>query len=302
MATATLRLRVFDGSRQPFSDNVKMRFMVTDGTQKLRVDEITTANEKLYDNLPFYDSYGDNYTVLITAPGYKQSGYHPVKLSDSFTQTVDVMMVSNDPGFNFAGARWPSAKKTYPFLAADVDDATGKARYGDLVEAELPLACLLNIAEASSDVALAQGMPLDYIKEVRWDGDYAPKQDRFFCWCDAQLINQIKIGESAGQFMKVPVLLHPGATSSWKEVQFTQADLQFTFHENDTKTIGSTNCVMLELDIDYYSDPIAHIFVEVTVNGLAHTLTNPVEVYILRWMAGRMANKFEFAPLYTLTD
>lgn len=58
---------------------------------------------------------------------------------------------------------------------------------------------------------------------------------------------------------------------------------------------------MLEPDIDYYRDPLAHFLLEVTPNGLTHALTDPVEVYVLRWMAGRMAGVAEFAPVYVVT-
>jgi hypothetical protein len=85
-------------------------------------------------------------------------------------------------------------------------------------------------------------------------------------------------------------------------VTYGEANAQLTFHENDTRKIGSADCVTLELDIDYYRDPLAHAILEVLPNGLTHALTNPVEVYVLRWMAGQMAGTPEFAPLYTVTD
>lgn len=302
MGKSRLRLRVFNGSRQPFSAPVQLLVTIVDGMQKQHVRKFFPSSDLLFTDLPFYDNYGDRYTVLVSADGYKDAGFFPVKLSDKYTQTLDVMLVSKTPGFSFADAKWPAAKKAYPFLASDVDDAAGKSRYGDLVEAELPLACLLNIVEGAGDIALSQGTPLSYIKQLRWEDDFKPKQDRFFAWCDAALIDQVRIGENANLFTPAPAVLHPGATLSWKEVQHSEAELQLTFHENEKLTIDGTKCVMLELDIDYYNDPLAHIFLEVIPNGLAHTLTNPVEVYVLRWMAGRMAKMPEFAPLYAVTD
>jgi hypothetical protein len=66
--------------------------------------------------------------------------------------------------------------------------------------------------------------------------------------------------------------------------------------------INGVKCVTVEPDIDYYRDPAAHLILELIVNGLTHSLTDPVEVYILRWVAGQHAGVPQFAPLYTLTS
>ena len=62
----------------------------------------------------------------------------PVKLSNSYLRTLDIMLIRNDPGFNFATAPWPVAKTAYPFIGSDVDDATGEQRYDDLLERKSP--------------------------------------------------------------------------------------------------------------------------------------------------------------------
>ena len=94
-------------------------------------------------------------------------------------------------------------------------------------------------------------------------------------------------------------LLHPGATRSFKQVQFGEANVQLTFHEGDTRTIDGTPCVEVEPDIDYYRDPAAHFLLEV-VPGFAGQLSDPTTVYVLRWIAGRFADVPEFDPPYTL--
>jgi hypothetical protein len=82
---------------------------------------------------------------------------------------------------------------------------------------------------------------------------------------------------------------------------FGEANVQLTFHENDAKAIDGVNCVMVEPDIDYYRDLGAHTIFEVIPNKLTNSLTDPVEVYVLRWIAGQTAGIPEFAPLYTIT-
>ena len=95
-------------------------------------------------------------------------------------------------------------------------------------------------------------------------------------------------------------LFHPGATRSYKQIEFGEANVQLTFHENDTNTIDGVDCVMVEPDIDYYRDPLSHTLLEVAVNKLTHGLTDPRQVYVLRWMAGRHGGVPNFEPPYYL--
>ena len=298
-----LQLRVFDGTRRLFSSPANFLITITDGNQKQHIRDYYPDNDIVFD-LPFFDNFGDRYSVVIWAEGYRQAGFAPVLLSDSFTKTLDIMLVPNDPGFSFVDARWESASVEYPFLAAGVDNATGAARYEVLLDQnEKSLACLLNLSEAMSQISLAQETPLQYIKELRWDPPYAPAQDRFFAWCDSRLIDQVKDAAAAGKFTveNNPGLFHPGATSSWKQIEFGEANVQLTFHENEKTVISGVDCIMVEPDIDYYQDLGAHALLEVVPNAVTHSLTDPVQVYVLRWIAGRMAGIPEFAPIYTIT-
>jgi hypothetical protein len=299
-----LRLRIFDGSREPFSNAAKFLVTLTDGHQTQHERNYFESNDMLFE-LPFFNGPGDRYSVIVWAEGYKQAGFAPVVLSDHYLKTLDIMLVPENPGFSFAQAPWLTAKARYPFIASDLDDVAGKQRYESLLESShASLACLLNLGEAMSQIALSQGSPLDYIKQMRWDGLYAPAQDRFFAWCDARLIDQVKIAAAAKEFAveNNPGLFHPGATSSWKQIQFGEANVQLTFHENEKLEIGGVDCVMVEPDIDYYQDLGAHAIFEVIPNALTHSLTDPVQVYVLRWIAGRTQGIPEFAPLYTVTD
>jgi hypothetical protein len=299
-----LELRIFDGSRQLFSAPADFLVTIFDGNQTERVRQSFQNNQLLFD-LPFFDNFGDNYRVIVSTDAYQQAGFFPVALSDKFTRTLDIMLIPDDPGFSFVNARWESVSVAYPFLADGADNATGKARYETLLDQqEKSLACFLNLVEAMGQINLSQGTPLDYIKQLRWDAPLAPAQDRFFAWCDPKLIDQVKIGAAANpkQFAVAPSGLHPGATSSWKQIQFGEANVQLTFHENDHLTIDGVDCIMVEPDIDYFEDPAAHILFEVVPNELTHTLTDPTEVYVLRWMAGRQAGVPEFAPMYTITS
>jgi hypothetical protein len=143
------------------------------------------------------------------------------------------MVVPDDPGFSFAAAAWEKANALYPFLSGEGDAGAASTRYGDLVEAEKPLACFLNLCEAMSLISLAQGTPLEYLRQLRWDAPFAPAQDRFYAWCDPKLIDQVRIAAAARKFAPEmnPGTFHSGATSSWKQIEFGEANVQLTFHE-----------------------------------------------------------------------
>ena len=59
---------------------------------------------------------------------------------------------------------------------------------------------------------------------------------------------------------------------------------------------------MVEPEIHYYQDLGAHAIFEVIPNALTHSLTDPAEVYVIRWIAGQTAGVPEFAPMYTITS
>lgn len=297
-----LQLRIFDGTRRLFSAPAKFLITVTDGNQTQHVRDYLTANDIVFD-LPFFNNFGDDYRVVVWAEGFRQAGFAPVRLSDHYVRILDIMLIAKDPGFSFADAPWRVASARYPFLGFDLDAAACLARYDELMESSPEsLACLLNLGEAMSQIALSQGTPLNYIKRLRWDAPYAPARDRFYAWCDARLIDQVRIAAAAKEFAveNKPELFHPGATSSWKQIQFGEANVQLTFRENEKQTIDGVDCVMVEPDIDYYQNLGAHTIFEVIPNALTHSLTDPTEVYVLRWIAGRTQGVPEFAPIYTV--
>jgi hypothetical protein len=304
MSTSKLQLRIFDGSRQPFAAPANFLITITDGNRNQQVRDYFPSNDITFD-LPFYDNFGDNYSVIVWADGYQQAGFMPVKLSEQYTRILDIMLIPHDPGFSFVNARWEAVSAKYPFIAKGVDNATGAKLYDTLLDQqEKSLACFLNLVEAMAHIQLSQGTPLDYIQQLRWDGDWGPRQDRFFAWCDPALINQLKIATAKGLFSQEinPGLFHAGATSSWKQIQFGEANVQLTFHENDRVMIDGVECILVEPDIDYYKDLGAHAIFEVIPNAITHALTEPTDVYVLRWIAGRQAGVPEFAPLYTITS
>jgi hypothetical protein len=299
--TSTVTINIYDGTRMPFAAGKNILYTIIDGNQKQWVRKEVKTASLTATGLPFFDNFGDNYCVLAYADGFQQAGFVPVKLSPRQSVTVDLMLIPKDPQFNFADASWDAIKLRLPFLASGVDDATGRDRYGMLMETRpKSLAALLNITTAMSQIFLPTETPLDYIKQVLWDDSL--QQDRFFAWCDPQMLDQVRMAAAQGEFApeNAPWLLHAGATASWKQIQFGEANVQITFHENDKQMIDGLTCIKVEPDIDYYKDPGAHALLEVLPNAITGGLTNPAVVYVLRWIAGRRAGIPEFSPPYVI--
>ena len=300
--TCSLQIRIFDGTRNPMPSATDILYRVIDARQNQPV-QVERQAAVLNCEFPFYNNFMDTYTVIAFSDGYQQAGFTPVKLSNVNNTVVDLMLIPRNGHFNFADAPWNQIKADLPFLANGVSDAAGQARYEDLMEQKpKSLAALLNITTAMKEIHLPVGSPLDYLKQIKWDDTLA--QDRFFAWCDPALIDQVKIAAAQGEFAPETnsAFFHHGATASWKQVQFGEANVQLTFHEGDKQTIDGLSCILVEPDIDYYKDLSAHALLEVIPNALTHGLTNPEVVYVLRWIAGRHAGVAEFDPPYTIVS
>jgi hypothetical protein len=305
---STLNLNVFDGARQPFPSASPVLLTIIDGQQnQLYRQDIPQSSVSLI--LPIHNNLADNYSIIAWAEGYLQAGFQPVKMSAGFPQVLDLMLLPNNGDFHFAQAKWTdiAAKKqklSQLFMAsAGADPAQA---YGQ-VEENHPnnLACLLNITTAMEQIALPQGNPLGYFKQLDLPA-LAP--DRFFGYADVKLLDQVKLAAQQKTFTQEPaadLTLHSGgshgpATSSFKQIQFGEANVQLTFHETNRLTIDGVDCVCVEPDIDYYKDPLAHALLEVIPNALSGSVSDPRIVYVLRWIAGRHAGVPEFDPLYTI--
>jgi hypothetical protein len=224
-------------------------------------------------------------------------------------QRTDLMLLPKNATFNFAQAKWPDVLAKKPKLASIIEASAppdASTFYTNLIEMQAPsAACLLNIATAMEQIFLPQGTPLDYIHSLQ-PNDLHP--DRFFCWARPEILDQLQRAVRAGRFTQEPsadLLLHTDpqhgpATSSFKQIQFGEANVQLTFHEQTKEVLDGETYILLEPDIDYYKDPGAHAILEVIPNALTGSLTDPKIVYVLRWMAGQHAGVAEFDPLYTI--
>ena len=303
--TGNLMVNVFDGRREPMSPDVDLLVRIIDGNQKKQWEGSFKKPSIAFRKLPIFDNFGDNYTVLVSAPGYCGAGFTPVKIEQNSWQNIDLMLLRKDAAFNFSQSSWDDLRASHPqffqlLASGAASDAAARKRYDDLRENQgATLAAFFNIATAMAAIYLPTGTPLDYFKELIWD---EMDQTRFFAYADQKLIGQVE--QAAAPRLFVPEfgsgLLHPGPTRNYKQVQFGEANVQLTFHEEDTRRIAGVDCVKVEPDIDYFKDLAAHALLEVIPNELTGGRTNPKEVYVLRWLAGRHAGVPEFNPPYTI--
>ena len=328
--TANIVLHAYDGARQLFVNTVKWSAQTRDGRSPsagqntLRFPSLVGGSQIL--TVPFFDNFGDLYTVLASAGGFDDSAWYPVHVCGEAPVTLHLMFVPKNGTPHFANATWTRLSQIRPGVAAIIQrsckSATASAdKYSQVLESRPdPLACFLNIMTALADIRLPSGnSPLDYYWNIGWPPgdpeqagwianlDSVFKQDRFFCYVDQKILPDVHAAVGHG-FSKEPdpqAWGHAGATESYKQTQFDVANVQLTFHGRDTAVFTDANnqpvtCVKIEPDIDYYKDLAAHGLQEVIPNWFTKGLTDPRVVCALRWMAAKREGLPEFDPLYTI--
>ena len=321
MATSTIVLTIVNGARQPWRPGTDVLVTAMNGRQKLVVRDfvkIPPDGRIGFSNLPVQNNLDDRFTVLVSAKHHADAGFTPVRIEADTTHALHLMMLRRAADFTFDPfATLKGDKHLHTFLCgndpAHPDDAA--ARYDELQQKNKPaLACLLNIAAALNQVTLVgheglESNPLSSFKALD-----SVRQDRIFAWVDARLENQIAAtaqtpaGSGVSRFVPAPAGMHEGATVSYKQTDFGEGNVQFSFH-GETRMVNGVECVKVDVDIDYFKDTAAHLLFEVfpnTLNAKIHgkhasaSLTDPRKVYGMRWIAGQRFGR-PFEPLYTLS-
>ena len=300
----SMMVSVFDGTRQPISPDIELLIRIRDGFQDERSSKFHRGPNVLFRGLPVFDNFGDNYTVVVSASGFVQAGFFPVKISQGTLQSVSLMLLPSNARFNFDAALLPNLQQTHRqlfdlFVHGAADEQAANERYENLMDVRPEaLAALLNITTAMADILMPVGKVLDYFKELIWDETM--QQDRFFGFAENRLVEQVKIATAHGTFVPSSTVAHPGATSSFRQAQFGEANVQLSFHEGERRTIDNVDCVKVESDIDYFKDLASHVILEVLPHFFTGGDTDPKRVYALRWIAGQHAGVPEFSPPYTI--
>jgi hypothetical protein len=218
--TGIISLRLFDGTRNPLPAGRKYLVRILDGSQRQLLVREFAAPATTFE-VPFHDNLDDRYTVLVSASHSIDAGFHPVVVKRDTPTVLDLMLVPKPHAFDFTQADWDLIEDNWPAafraLAFGVSAAEARQRYDALLATPLPAAALWNIMTTMRDVQLPQGTPLDYVREVIWDGELAPTGDRFFAFADARLIEQVELARQQGAFDPEPNpgLFHQGASRSF---------------------------------------------------------------------------------------
>ena len=298
--TGRILLQVVDGARKPLARDILVRVIDGDKNQLL-ADSLKGPTIDI--KVPTFDNTRDSYTVLASVDGFVQAGFFPVKVAVNTLRPVFLMLLPKDAKPKFTNASWSKIKQGKPsitdlFMADASSETVAKRRYGSLLKRDPSVgAGLWNMITALEQVNLSSGTAFSYLRQLIWDASM--QQDRFFGLADRQLVEQIEIATAQGMFAPEvgPGLFHPGATSSYKQLQFGEANIQVTFHENADTPGG---LVGIEVDMDYFRDQAAHAIIEVVPNLFTRGLTDPKRIYLLRWIAGRQAGVPDFSPPYTI--
>jgi hypothetical protein len=308
-ANSRIQLNLFSSTRQPINSDFESLVRINNGHNRSVHEGFHKGQPPTFE-VSFFDNFGDNYSVVVTAKKHHDAGFFPVKVSPDAPRRLALMLLPKKSRYNFADAQWDRLKLTDPTLIGIISrglpsEDSARGFYDELLDGterrQDALAAFHNIITALKAIDLPEGKPLDYFKQLIWDKP-APQRDRFFAFADARLVEQIKLSVEDKKWETTLAILHPGATSSFKQLQFGEANVQLSFHEReeDTREIDGVKCVKVEADIDYFKDQAAHFLLEVIPNAITNHKTSPKIVYMLRWIAGQLDGISEFNPPYTI--
>lgn len=302
VARATIVL--YDGAEQPVAEELDVLLEIRNNYGVNQSNWVKGPVIQL--NLQVFHGPGDDYTVTVWVKGNRGTGDF-VKADPKVHPILKFMLIPVPTKLTFRP--WPDLKAKYPKAAEFLnlglaDDAAAQQRYVDL-QADKPasLACFMNLITAMNGIGIGGGKtPLDYLRDINWDKTFA--QDRFFGYIDPAMIPMVIAAAGDGEFAeeKDPGAFHPGATLSYKQVEYDYSNVQLTFHQNaaDLKVVGGVECVMFEPDMDLYRNLLDHGLLEVLPNLLIHGLTDPVDILSLRWLDTTDSYQAPFDPGYTL--
>src|SRR5207245_5834112 len=114
LGAGSLRVNLFDGTRQPVPADLSIFLRVFDGNQKQIVSSFVEGPNIPIPGVPFYDNFGDLYRVIAHAKGYRDTGLYPVHIVPKKLVDVDLMLLPEDGGFHFDSVS--SIRNSHPLI------------------------------------------------------------------------------------------------------------------------------------------------------------------------------------------
>src|SRR5215475_7855428 len=93
---ATILINLYDGTRELLPPATKVLLRIIDGEQR-HVFTDFVKGPTIRVTVPFQDGMRDTYTVLASADGYVQAGFHPVRVSPDLIRPVFLMLLPRNP-------------------------------------------------------------------------------------------------------------------------------------------------------------------------------------------------------------
>jgi hypothetical protein len=312
-ATGSIRIQLVDGCRLPLADDFET-FLRLFGSQKRQVAAgFVTGPSAIFPNLPVTESCAERYAVLACARRHRDGTLFPVHPQPNTLMEGNVMLVPENGHPRFDPLDVIDAE--HPLIRR----ALCQERFDALRSSDpRSLATLLNICTAMETMPLPDPCfpsPLHFDWQPVWD---LLSPDRVWAWVDVGLVEAIRRASCLRAFANDPrpQARHRGipgrvgpATSSWQEVRFDLANVNFTFHEYDRRTLDltdptgdmrSVDCVMVEAGIAYWGEMLSLGLCDAIPPAEARDKCAVEMAYQLRWMVSRQEGLSEFNPPYSI--
>jgi hypothetical protein len=237
----------------------------------------------------------DNYIVHVAASHHYDAWYHPVNPRRLGGRPLSVMMLPRKTRYLFT--EWGDlAAEVRKFIAQDSGYYEELLDHSD--ESRDRLAAFHNFTTALRSIQLEGRSAFSYFRQLIVDGELAPARDRFHALAHKELATALERARQQKLWAKGSTAFHPGATASYKEKAYGEGNIQLSLYGKEP--VALSDCLMVEVDIDYYKDTLAHGLLELVPNKLLEKTTDPKMAYRLRWMAMRNVGGIGFEPPYVL--
>ena len=312
-ASGSLRVHVVDGSRRPLAEEFDAFLRIFDSHRTQVASGFVTGPQAMFPALPLAENGSERYTIFAHARQFRDGVLFPVRPLRNMLVDAAVMLIAEKGKYRFEPldvleAGHPAIRRV---ICREKYEAMAKSNPREL-------AALLNVCTAAEAMPMPDAnfpTPLDFYWQPEWD---LLSPERVWAWVDARLVEAIRNAGCLRLFAPEahPESLHPGvsghvgpATASWREVRLPAANLRFTFHEHDRRTIDRTSptgqtdsvdCVILEAAFEFWGDLLSLGMAEAVPPAETREKCSVEMAYQLRWMMTRQERLPEFNPPYRI--
>lgn len=299
MAICDIRLFLHDGKGRNFTAAETLVTIVNGRSKTLR-SGFFRSSSIVFRDLEFADGPENDFRVIASAKDHQQTGAF-VRVRPGQAADVALMLIPKNPVVELACPDFASLERIAPEIAKKLSASDKSAAYEAAFRADsgLSLMCMFNCLECLHRLGdKLNTTMLDFLESIELvqtagSDRRGLRRDRIFVKVQKTLRSFIDGAQNRDAIAPVP--LDPD--DNFKEKRFAEANLELTFHPGD----------VLEVDMDYYRDPMGHFFLEFIPHFVGRDLlrrpevaTDPRVAYSLRWMAAMGAGE-RFEPLVTIT-